>query len=202
MNDKSKTETYDTGQILEQMREEYWKGITETQDDLHEDRIQVLSFSLAGEHYAVDANLCKTILKIPNITRVPQTPPHVLGVINIRGRITSVVDIRKLFGLHQAELGNRARLVLIEVGESSTAIVTEDLEDIIFMPLSELKPPAKGLTRMKTEFVKGYFQKQDAPDNINGDQGRQLSQKEELLIYLDLEKIMLSPQMIVDYRAR
>ena len=193
MAEQSKLLGYDTQKILEQMKEEYWKGLSEGGEEAQEAQLQVVTFWLAGEFYAVDAVLCKSIIKVPGIVRVPQVPAHVLGVINLRGRITSVVDLRRLFGLKEDPLGEKARLLVVEVGEIATAVVTEEVAEITLRPQAGLQPPAPGSTQMRTEFVKGYFQ-ETAPAEGEA--------KKSLLIYLDLEKILRSREMTVDYRAR
>jgi len=193
MAEQSKLAGYDTQKILEQMKEEYWKGLSEGGEEVQEDQLQLVTFWLAGEFYAVDAGFCKSIIKVPAIVRVPQVPAHVLGVINLRGRITSVVDLRRLFGLLENPLTERARLLVVELGEVNTALVTEEVMEITLRPSAGLQPPAPGSTQMQAEFVKGYFQ-EAAPAEAEA--------KQRLLIYLDLEKILHSKEMSVDYRAR
>lgn len=193
MAEQSKLAGYDTQKILEQMKEEYWKGLNEGGEEAQEAQVQLVTFWLAGEFYAVDALFCKSIIKAPPIVKVPQVPAHVLGVINLRGRITSVVDLRRLFGLPENPLTERARLLVVELGELSTALVTEQVMEITLRPAAALQPPAPGSTQMRAEFVKGYFQ-ETAPASAES--------KPTLMIYLDLEKILHSKEMMVDYRAR
>jgi len=193
MAEKSKLATYDTQKILEQMKEEYWHGLSEAEADTQEAQLQLVTFWLADEFYAVDAPLCKSIIKVPGIVRVPQVPEYVLGVVNLRGRITSVVDLRRLFQLKLNPLTEQARLIVVEVGELNTAIITERVVEITNRPAAELKPPATGSTQVRAEFVKGYYEEEAV---IEG------QAKKVLLIYLDLEKVLHSREMTVDYRAR
>jgi len=193
MAEKSKLATYDTQKILEQMKEEYWHGLSEAEADTQETQLQLVTFWLADEFYAVDAPLCKSIIKVPGIVRVPQVPEHVLGVVNLRGRITSVVDLRRLFQLKLDPLTEQARLIVVEVGELNTAIITERVVEITNRPAAGLKPPVTGSTQIRAEFVKGYYEEEAV---IEG------KAKKVLLIYLDLEKVLHSREMTVDYRAR
>ena len=193
MAEKSKLATYDTQKILEQMKEEYWRGLSEAEADTQEAQLQLVTFWLGDEFYAVDAPLCKSIIKVPNIVRVPQVPEHVLGVVNLRGRITSVVDLRRLFQLKLNPLSELARLIVVEAGEVSTALVTERVVEITNRPEAGLQAPMTGSTQVRAEFVKGYYEEEA---EVEG------QAKKVLLIYLDLEKVLNSRELTVDYRAR
>lgn len=193
MAEKSKPLVYDTQQILEQMKAEYWRGLTEAEQESEEAQQQLVTFWLADEFYAVDAGYCRSIIKVPNIVRVPQVPEYVLGVINLRGRITSVVDLRKLFQLKLNPLTEQARLIVVEVGELNTALLTERVMEITTRPAGALQPAATGASAIRAEFIKGYYEEQV-------ESGGQT--KPVLLIYLDLEKILHSRELTVDSRAR
>ncbi len=190
--ERSKEKTgYDTAEILAQLRDEYWRGVTEEEEQKPEGgQVQLMSFWLGDEFYAADTVFCKSVIKFPKIVRVPRTPSYVEGVINLRGQITSVIDLRKVFGLKLNPLSSEAKLLVLEVSHISTAILIERIGEIMNRALAELKEPASGATRMKAEIIKGYFEE----DLGEG--------KERLLIYLDLEKIFSSGELKVDYRDR
>jgi purine-binding chemotaxis protein CheW len=190
MAESEKRRSYDTAEILAQLREEYWHGVTEAEEQKPEGgQVQLMSFWLGDEFYATDAVFCKSIIKFPKIVRVPRTPAYVEGVVNLRGQITSVIDLRKVFGLKLNPLGSEARVLVVEVNDISTAILIERIGEITNRALAELKEPAAGATRMKAELIKGYFEEKT-------EEG-----KEQLLIYLDLEKIFSSKELKVDYRG-
>jgi purine-binding chemotaxis protein CheW len=186
---------YDTAEILDQLREEYWQGVTEAEVMQPEGgQVQLMSFWLGDEYYAADAVLCKSVIKFPKIVRVPKSPHYLEGVVNLRGQITSVIDLRKVFGLKLNPLDNQARLLVVEVGDISCAIVIERIGEIINRSVADLREKASGATRMKAEFVKGYFEEQI---ELEGEGYA----KEQLLIYLDLEKVFASRDLRIDYRA-
>lgn len=192
MSDSEKKPGYDTRQILSQLREEYWHGVTDEEEVQPEGgQVQIMSFWLGDEYYAADATYCKSVIKFPKIIRVPRTPDFVEGVVNLRGQITSVIDLRKIFGLKLNPLDNPSRLLVIEVGEMATAMIVEKIGEIINRPLAEMQEPAAGATKMKAEFVKGYFE-----ETFDG--GKTI----KLMIYLDLEKIFSASELKVDYRAK
>jgi len=71
-------------------------------------------FSLDREEFGIPIARAREIVRVPEITRVPQAPPHIRGVMNLRGRILPVVEIRTRFGLERAELTSRSRVVVVE----------------------------------------------------------------------------------------
>lgn len=194
--ESGKGAAYDTAQILDQLREEYWQGVTEEEELQAEGgQVQLMSFWLGDEFYAVDAPFCKSVIKFPNVVRVPKTPDYLEGVVNLRGQITSVIDLRKVFGLKLNPLESHSRMLVIEVGDISTAIIIEKIGEIMNRPLADLRKTASGATRMKAEFVKGYFEERLEAVESEKDE------KAQLLIYLDLEKIFASSELKIDYRG-
>lgn len=175
---KNETSLYDTRKILEQMRSEYMNSLEQQEAPDVGEVLQLLTFVISGEAYAMETLYAKEVLKIPRIIRVPKTPPFVLGVINLRGKITSVVDIRKLIGLSGDELGERARVVIVETPKLSTAIVVEEIREIVTVPKSEINPVAKALA--KKDYIAG-----------------QVEMDGELVVILDMEKLSESKEMQV-----
>lgn len=194
MAERNKFETYDTRKILEQMKEEYWQGLNEAEQGSQEDQLQLVTFWLADEFYAADAALCKNIIKVPPIVKVPRVPAHVLGVTNLRGKITSVVDLRRLFGLPEKPLTDKARLLVVETEEVSTALLTERVVEITLRPSAALQGAGAGSSQMRAEYIKGYYQEEETTEEG--------TTRQTLLIYLDLEKILRAKEMVVDFRGR
>ena len=81
---------YDTRRILEQMKEDYWRSISEAEAEEVGERLQIITFVLGGELYAVETAFAKEIIKIPPMIKVPRTPPFLLGIMNLRGTIISL----------------------------------------------------------------------------------------------------------------
>lgn len=131
---KEINETYDTSAILEKMREEYWRGVTEVIAEEAEDQLPLLTYKLGGEAFGMPAIYAKEILKTPQVVRVPRTPKSVLGIINLRGRITPIIDVRSVLGLKMPELDQNARVIITEVGELYTGMVVEEVLGITQVP--------------------------------------------------------------------
>jgi len=123
------------------------------------EQTQYLTFNLAGEEYAVGILKVKEIIEYGTLTRVPQTPQSVRGVINLRGNVVPVVDLAIKFGLPRSPRTNRSCIVIVEVdldGEQSVmGVIADSVSQVIDLPLAEILPaPAFG-TKLKVDFLLG-----------------------------------------------
>ena len=120
---------------------------------------QYLTFHLAGEEYAVGILKVKEIIEHGTLTVVPQTPPSVRGVINLRGNVVPVVDLAIKFGMAQSPITNRSCIVIVEValdGEQAVmGVIADSVSQVIDLPASEILPPPAFGTRIKADFLHG-----------------------------------------------
>ena len=128
-------------------------------DSQSSDQTQYLTFNLAGEEYAVGILKVKEIIEYGTLTRVPQTPPSVRGVINLRGNVVPVIDLAIKFGMPRSPLTNRTCIVIVEIeldGEQSViGVIADSVSQVIDLPsIDILVPPAFG-TRIKVDFLTG-----------------------------------------------
>jgi purine-binding chemotaxis protein CheW len=154
-------------------------AVTDTQST---DQTQYLTFNLAGEEYAVGILKVKEIIEYGMLTRVPQTPPSVRGVINLRGNVVPVVDLAIKFGMPRSPLTNRTCIVIVEVdldGEHSVmGVIADSVSQVIDLPPSEILPaPAFG-TKLKVDFLNGM-----------GKSGN------KFVLILDIEKVLSGEQL-------
>lgn len=182
---KATGKDYDTAKILEEMRNQYWKGLAEEEEEEKGESIQLITFRIANESYGIETSYTKEVLKIPKIVRVPHTPGWVLGVINLRGSIVSVIDLRILFGLAASELGSNARIITLSAGEIYTGMVVESVIDIINLPKEDIQPALDTLGGIEKDFIRG-----------------QIPQEKGLLILLDIEAILKSREMEESHEKR
>ena len=181
MADQDKFDELDPTKIIEEMREEYWRGLSEVEKETEEKVVQVLVVELAGELYALDAVVCRHIVKKGHITRMPRMPDYMLGVINLRGQIIPVVDLAGLFGLKRETIaGGKERLVVVETGGLRTAFLVQRVLGIETVEMSRIQEPESTTSPIKDEYIKGHV----APA---GD--------EEWITYLDIEKTVLGPEL-------
>lgn len=173
--DRDKFEDLDPAKIIEEMRQEYWRGLSTPEAEESRDQVQVLVAEAGGERFALDALNCRTIIKVGRLTRVPRLPDCFLGVINLRGEIVSVVDLGAFFGLPVPAPGPKARLLLCESEGVRLAFQVNRIFGIEWVPRDRFQEPQTVTRPVKTEYVKGQI----APAGEEG-----------WTIYLDVAKLI------------
>jgi len=120
---------------------------------------QFLTFSLADDIFAIDVIKAKEVLDFSEVTRVPQTPDYMLGVINLRGSVVPVIDMRRKFKMKDADRTRNSCIVVVEVdvdGEVVTVgALADSVREVIDLNPSQIEPPPRIGTRLNTEFIKG-----------------------------------------------
>ena len=126
-------------------------GITET--------VQYLTFKLADEIFAFDVAKVREILELVSITKVPQTPEFMRGVINLRGSVVPVIDLRLNFGMQCTEDTVNTCIIVVEVNLNEEAIIlgvlADSVQEVVEMEPDLIEPPPKLGTKLNTEFIKG-----------------------------------------------
>lgn len=121
--------------------------------------IQYLTFKLEDEVYAVDVAKVREILDFSPITKVPKTPEFMRGVINLRGSVVPVVDMRLKFGMPRTEKSVNTCIVVVEVTlESETLVIgalADSVQEVIELEAGQIEPPPKMGSRLRVEFLKG-----------------------------------------------
>lgn len=131
-------------------------GIIEKQ--MQNDIIQLVCFVFSGEEYAVEMlNVCE-VIRVPEIVAVPQMPDFTLGVINIRGSIFPVFDLRKKFGLKEKDLDNESKLLIVEVDGLSISFIVDKILDNIKIAKSSIDPSPHVKMNINRECIKGLGQ--------------------------------------------
>lgn len=120
---------------------------------------QYVTFSLAEELFGVEVSRTREILSLTPITKVPQTPDYLLGVINLRGQVVPVVDMRLKLGLPATDETEDTCIIVIEVQVDGEAIVVGALADavreVIEVRDDQIEPPPRLGTKLNTEFISG-----------------------------------------------
>ena len=120
---------------------------------------QVLTFTLGDETYGVDILRVQEIRGWSPVTRIPQAPAHVLGVLNLRGSIVPIVDLRMRFSLERAEYTALTVIIVLSVessvGRRDFGLVVDGVSDVIDVPAGEVKPPPEFGEQISTEFIEG-----------------------------------------------
>ena len=97
----------------------------------------------------------REILRVGEVTRVPQAPPHIRGVTNVRGSILPVVEIRTRIGLPPLDPGPHARIVVLEVGERALGLLVDRVTRVAKVRVSEIEPPPAEIVTTRTDYVVG-----------------------------------------------
>ena len=123
------------------------------------DTNQFLTFALSEDIFAIDVIMAKEVLDFANVTRVPQTPDFLLGVINLRGSVVPVIDMRLKFGMPAAEKTRDSCIIVVEI-DIDGALVTvgamaDSVREVMDMTPDQIEPPPRIGTRLNTEFIKG-----------------------------------------------
>ncbi len=139
----------------------------------NEEVLQMVSFVLNEEEFGVDILKVQEIIRIVELTRVPNAPHFVEGVINLRGRIVPVIDLRKRFGLPQNELDKNSRIVIVAVNNLVVGFLVDKVKEVLRVPKAVIEPPPEIASTIHTDYIIGVAKLED-----------------RLLIVLDLEKIL------------
>ena len=123
------------------------------------EQAQYLTFHLAGEEYAVDILQVKEIIEYGAITKVPQTPPSIRGVINLRGNVVPVIDLAVKFGLSPNPVTARTCVVIVEAelgGERAVmGIIADAVSKVVKLLPEEILPPPPFGTQVRVDFLRG-----------------------------------------------
>jgi purine-binding chemotaxis protein CheW len=103
-------------------------------------RVEYLSFGLAGETYAVAIELVAEILRLAPITEVPRAPDTVLGVISVRGKLVTVIDLRRRFNLPPATPDRRSRILLADTRAEQLGLLVDDVQQVWRLASEEIEP--------------------------------------------------------------
>ena len=123
------------------------------------DTVQYLTFGLGDDIFAIDVIMAKEVLDFSNVTHVPQTPDYMLGVINLRGSVVPVVDMRLKFGMPDRDKTRDSCIIVVEVdveGEPITVgALADSVQEVMDMAPDQIEPPPRIGTRLNTDFIKG-----------------------------------------------
>jgi len=123
----------------------------------HEGEIihHLVTFNLGKEEYGVDIGCVQEIIRAADITPVPGAPVHVRGVINLRGKIIPVVDLRKRFGLPVFDAGDAQRIVVVELGEKRLGMLVDGVSQVIKVPSGVVEAIPEEATTVEESYIRG-----------------------------------------------
>jgi purine-binding chemotaxis protein CheW len=139
--------------------------------------MQLVVFSLANENYGIATEFVNEVQPLRDVTPVPCTPEFVVGVINVRGSIYSVIDIRSFFGVPKQGSTDATKVILVNTAGLEVGILADNVSGATSVPVSEIKPPLAAQTVAKDEYIHGVTR--------------------DMLIILNLEALLNDDRIIV-----
>lgn len=129
---------------LTRMPAEETAGEREQTSEVDEAVLQLVAVHIGDEIYAIGIGCINSIIMPQAITHVPRTPPHVVGVMNLRGHIVPILDLRKRFGLPPAseETSRHQRIVIVEVDKLTAGLVVDSVSEVLHLPKERIEPPS------------------------------------------------------------
>jgi purine-binding chemotaxis protein CheW len=114
-----------------------------------------LTFALGREVYGIEIRYVTEIIGIQPITEVPEVPPYVRGIINLRGKIIPVVDVRLKFRKNAAEYNDRTCIIVIDIKNTSVGLIVDNVSEVLAISENEIVPPPDSKTGFHNRYIKG-----------------------------------------------
>ncbi len=135
--------------------------------------LQLVTFSTGDEEFGVDILKVQEIILPMAITKVPKAPEFVEGVINLRGKVIPVIDLRRRFGLKSKAQDKYTRIIVIEINQMIVGFVVDSISEVLRIPANTVEPPPPVVAGLESEYISGVGKLED-----------------RLLILLDLDRLL------------
>ncbi len=117
--------------------------------------LKVIVFQLQEEEYGIPVQQVQSIEKVEHITRVPRTAPYIKGVINLRGVVTPVIDLRKRFGLEEIENSESSRMIIVSKDDIDVGFIVDAANDVLDIQEDMIEPPPEVVGAIEIDYIKG-----------------------------------------------
>ncbi|WP_457572249.1 chemotaxis protein CheW [Desulfovulcanus sp.] len=135
--------------------------------------LQLVTFSIGGEEFGVEILKVQEIIRMLDITRVPKAPDFVEGVINLRGKVIPIIDLRKRFGMASKGHDKNTRIIVIEINKMIVGFIVDSVSEVLRIPADTVEPPPPVVAGLDSEYISGVGKLDD-----------------RLLIFLDLDRLL------------
>lgn len=142
-----------------------------------DERIQWATFRLEDEVYGIHVMQVKEVQRLTEIAPVPGAQHYVLGIVNLRGNVITVVDTRTLFGLSRAEVTDNSRIIVIELDDQVIGVLVDQVADVVYLSRSDIERAPNVGTDESAKFIQGVCYHND-----------------QLITLLDFDRIIEAPQ--------
>jgi len=156
---------------------------TTTQSNFSETHgtMQLVSFKLDEEFYGIEISKVREIILIPEVTRIPETPSYVKGLINLRSTVIPVIDLRARFGLSAAELTDESRIMVLHACGETIGIVVDAVNEVLRVKQDQIAPPPPPVASVGRDYLTGL-----------------VKQEKHLLILLDIDRLLREQSQVLD----
>ncbi|GAA4871729.1 chemotaxis protein CheW [Paenibacillus vulneris] len=144
------------------------------------EEIKVIVFALENEEYGVEVEKVRTIERMQPMTRVPKTPEFVRGVINLRGVVTPVIDLRGRFGFKETEFTDSSRIIIVGVNDIEVGLIVDSANDVIDVDTDSIEDPPEIVGGIKAKYLRGIAKVSD----------------DRLLILLNLQEVLNKSEIV------
>jgi purine-binding chemotaxis protein CheW len=153
----------------------------EAKKEVAGESVEVVEFLLANEHYGIESYCIREVYPLKEYTPLPGVPPFVLGLLNVRGRIISIIDLKKFFDMPEKGISDLNKVIIIHNATMEFGILADAILGVRNIAIRELQPPLPTLTGIREEFLKG----------VTG----------ERMVILDANRILTDKNIIVHEEA-
>jgi purine-binding chemotaxis protein CheW len=147
------------------------RGMENTFSEVH-GTMQLVSFTLGKELYGIEITKVREIILITEITRIPETPHYLKGLINLRSTVIPVIDLRARFGLPEGDLSDESRIMVLQACGKTIGIVVDAVSEVLRVKQEQIAPPPPTVAGLGREYLSGL-----------------VKLDKQLLILLDIDKI-------------
>lgn len=135
--------------------------------------LQLVSFRLCQEEYGIEITKVQEIILMGDITRVPQTPDYIKGLINLRGTVIPIIDLRRRFSLPEEPAGDETRIMVVNVRGKTIGIIVDAVSEVLRIARDQIAPPPPTVAGLGREYLTGL-----------------VKLDKRLLILLDIDQIL------------
>ncbi len=135
--------------------------------------LQLVTFRLGSEEFSMDILKVQEIIRPMELTRVPRAPAFVDGVINLRGRVIPVMDLRRRFSMEPTEDTSEARIIVVELGGRTVGFKVDAVSEVLRLPVDMVEPPPSIVSGAEIDYIRGVGKLDD-----------------RLIMLLDVEKLL------------
>lgn len=155
--------------------------------------VDILEFDLGGESYAMDIQIAREIVEMLPITPIPRAPGHVTGLLNLRGEITTIINIHHLLGIKPAKQRDEQNIMVLipEVFENtSVGMIVDEVHSVLTVDEKDIDTNVKGVNEELADYVHGIIKLSHDNGIKTEDEDTDKESKKRLIIWIDVRKIL------------